>query len=163
MKDFFLVLVGGLCAAFGGFISTLYKAKNAQKIKMEQIIGEQKVEVYKKALRLAGQLQSILIQGIYDDAIAFINQENPWVLENEILLPAKFAEYWHSLRLNLRAARRKEQVQGKLPDGEQRNQKIEMLGELDTFMDELAEEAEKEIRNELGLPPITIRRPPKAK
>lgn len=161
-----LIVLGALCATVGSsvaaILTAMYQAKKARQVKMEETIGRQKVEVYKKALRLAGQLQSILIQGIYDDTIAFIAKENPWVLENEILLPPKFAQYWHSLRSNLRTAKREEKAQGKMPDGKQRNQKIEAMEERDTFMDELAKEAEKEIRNELGLPPVKILRPPKS-
>ena len=160
-KDLLLVLAGGFCAAFGGFVSTWYMARNARKIKMEETIGQQKVDAYKKALKLADQLKSILIQGTYEDVLSFISQENAWVLDNEILLPPKFAQYWHSVRLNILSAKRRAQAQGKMADGEKRDQKIEDLVELDSFIDKLAEEAEEEIRKELGLPPFKIHRPPK--
>ena len=52
-KDLLLVLMGGLCATFGGLISTWYQARKARKIKREETIGQQQVEAYKKALRLA--------------------------------------------------------------------------------------------------------------
>lgn len=162
-KDLLLVLAGGFCAAFGGFFSTWYMARSARKIKMEETIGQQKVDVYKKALRLAGQLHSILIQGAYKDVLSFMKEENPWVLDNEILLPLKFAEYWHSVRLNIFSAQRKEISQERISDGTERDKKIKEIVDIDAFTRKLAKDAEMELRTELGLPAFEIHRPTKQK
>jgi len=162
-KDLLLVLVGGFCAAFGGFVSTWYRAKKARKIKMEETIGQQQVEVFKKALRLANNLSSILIQGIEDDALKYISEHNEWVIENEILLPPKFAQYWHSVRANVKSIKRKRQSVNRMEEGQKRNEKIEELDELESFTDKLADDAEKEIRKKLKLPHFKIHRPPKRK
>ena len=160
-KDLLLVLVGGFCAAFGGFVSTWYRAKKARKIKREETIGQQQVEAYKKALRLASALGSTLIQGIEDDVLEYIRLHNPWVLDNEILLPPKFVEYWHSVRANVRSIKRKEKPVERMKDGEERDKKVDELVELEEFTRKLANDAEKEIRKKLKLPPFKIHRPPK--
>ncbi len=162
-KDLLLVLIGGFCAAFGGFVSTWYRAKKARKIKMEETIGQQQVEVFKKALRLANNLSSILIQGIEDDVLKYISEHNEWVIENEILLPPIFAQYWHSVRANVKSIKRKQQSVNGMEEGQERDEKIEGLGELESFTDKLADDAEKEIRKRLKLPHFKIHRPPKKK
>lgn len=162
-KDLLLVLAGGLCATFGGFAGTWYKARKARKIKREETIGQQQVEAYKKALRLANKLSSILIQGIEDDVLEFISLNNPWVLDNEILLPPKFCEYWHSVRANVRSIKRKAKPLEKTEDGPERDKKIKELVDLESFTGKLANDAEKEIRKKLKLPPFKIHRPPRKK
>ena len=159
MKDLFLVLIGGLCAAFGGFVSTWYQAKKARQIKMSETIGVQQVEAFKEALSLISQLHSILIQFLNEDATEFITEHSRWVSENTILLPHKFVENWWSIRSNLRTAERMDKTQAKIPDGSERDKMIEDIVEINSFMDRLAEEAEKEIRNNLGLPKVEIQRP----
>jgi len=162
-KDLLLVLAGGFCAAFGGFVSTWYRAKKARKIKMEETIGQQQVEVFKKALRLASNLSSILIQGIETDVLKYISKHNEWVIENEILLPPKFAQYWHSVRANVRSIIRKLKPLERMKDGDEIDKKVDELDVLDEFTRKLANDAEKEIRKKLKLPPFKIHRPPKRK
>jgi hypothetical protein len=156
----FLILIS---AFFGTLFATRYQAKKARKIKMEETIGEQKVEAYKKALSLISQLSGAFIQRTHEDAIQFMNEHQRWFSENIILLPHKFVENWRSIWSNLRIAKMKEQAQAAMPDGPKREQMIKEVVELASFMDNLAKEAEKEIRNELGLPQVEIQRPPKAK
>ncbi len=160
-KDLLLVLVGGFCAAFGGFVSIWYRAKKARKIKMEETIGQQQVEVFKKALRLASNLSSILIQGIEEDVLKYISEHNEWVIENEILLPPIFAQYWHSVRANVRSIKRKVKPLERMNDGKERDKKVVELDVLEEFTRKLANDAEKEIRKKLKLPPFKIHRPPK--
>ncbi len=160
-KDLLLVLVGGICAMIGGLLSAWYETRTARRRRMEEIMGEQKVDIYKKALRLASQLGSILIQGAYGDILDFIKKENAWVLENEILLPQKFAENWHSVRNNVLSAQRRAEAQDRMPDGPERDTRIDEVLTIDAFCQQLAQEAENVIRQELGLRPFKIHRPPK--
>lgn len=162
-KDLILVLAGGLCAAFGGFVSTWYRAKKAREIKMEETIGQQQVEVFKKALRLANNLSSILIQGDEADVLKYISEHNEWVIENEILLPPIFVQYWHSVRANVRSIIRKLKPLERMKDGDEIDNKVDELDVLDEFTRKLADDAEKEIRKKLKLPPFKIHRPPKSK
>jgi hypothetical protein len=164
-KDLLMVLAGGLCAALGGalggILTTWYRARTARRQKMEETIGAQKVDAYKKALRLASQLQSMLIQGTYGDVLGFIEEGNSWVIDNEILLPQVFAEYWHSVRANVLSAQRREQSQARLADGPERDTRIEELLQLEEFTRGLAKKAENTLRTELHLTPFKIHRPPK--
>jgi len=161
-KDFLLVFIGGLCAAFGGFVSTWYTARNARKIKMEETIGQQKVDIYKKALRLINKLRSISIQGDNQDILNFINEENDWVLDNEILLPQTFAECWHSVRSNVRSMEMKKESLSRLAEGKEQEKLIAELDKLFEFVQNLIQNAEEDIRKELGLKPFKIRRPQKS-
>jgi hypothetical protein len=160
-KDLLMVLAGGLCAALGGalggILTTWYRARTARRQKMEETIGAQKVDAYKKALRLACQLQSILIQGNHGDVLHFIAEGNSWVIDNEILLPQVFAEYGHSVRANVLFAQRREQSQACLADGPERAIKIEELLQLEEFTRGLAKKAENTLRTELHLRSFKIR------
>jgi len=162
-KDILLVLIGGGCAFSGSVVATIvsivYQTKKARQMKMEETIGIQKVDACKKALRLANQLSSILIQGIFDDVLGFMKTENSWVLDNEILLPPKFAQNWHSIRHNILSARRRDQICSKMADGPLLDKINDDITELEEFTDNLAKEAENAIRTDLGLPPFKILRP----
>ena len=165
-KDILLVLIGGLCTIAGSVAATIvsisHQTKKARQMKMEETIGVQKVDASKKALTLADGLTSVLVEGIYDDVLGFMKAENVWVRENEILLPHKFAENWHSIRSNILLARRKDQIQSKMDDGPLRDKMIEEIGQVDEFVRKLAKEAETSIRAELRLPPFKIHHPKKA-
>ena len=164
-KDILLFLIGGGCAVAGSVLATIlsikYQTKKARQMKMEETIGRQKVNACKKALRLADQLKSILIQGTEDDVLGFMKTENPWVLDNEILLPTKFVVNWHSVRQNILSVRRKDQAQRKKNDGPERDKIIEEIVGKEAFARELAKEAEDVIRSDLDLPPFKIQRPNK--
>lgn len=155
MKDLFLVLIGGLCAAFGGFVSTWYKAKNARKIKMEETIGEQKAEAYKKALSLISQLRGLLVTGTHEDGISFMEAHREWLSNNIILLPHLFEENWQSIRLQLSQSKRRSSP-GRMVDENKKNKLVNEVDELAVSMDHLAEQAEKEIRSELNLPQVNV-------
>ncbi len=163
MKELLLVLIGGICSAFGGFLAAWYRAKKAQKIKLQETIGERKVAAYGKGLELIGQVQSVLIQGTEKDALEFLYKHGEWFADNLILLPHTFVENWRSIRLNLKSAIRKDKAQSKMEEGEKRNQVIEELGNLASFCDSLAREAEESIRNELDLPECKVKRPAEAR
>jgi hypothetical protein len=64
IKELLLVIAGGFCSAIGGFTAIWYQTKKARQTRFEEMIGEQKLEVYKKALSLIDQIQTLLIQGV---------------------------------------------------------------------------------------------------
>jgi hypothetical protein len=158
-----LVLIGGFCAVTGSCLTTIlsikYQTTKARQLKFEETIGRQKVNAYKKALRLADQLGSILIQDTLDGVLGYMKSENPWILDNEIFLPYKFVVNWHSVRMNILSARRKDQAQAKMRDGSKRDKMIKEIAELEDFARKLIDEAKSEIRTDLGLPLFKIRRP----
>ena len=160
-KDILLVLIGGLCAVAGSALTTIlsvaYQTKKARQGKMEETIGEQKVEAYKKALSLISQLRSSLIVATHDDTLSFMSQNREWVSDNIILLPHTFVENWRTIQVRLPQAKRR----AKAANGNRRDQMIREQDKIESFVDSLAEEMEENIRNELGLPQVKIRRLPK--
>ena len=155
-KELLLVLVGGLCAAFGGFFATWYLAKNSRRIRREEVIGEKQVEVYQKGARLSSQIQSLLIQGTLEDARKFVQENNDWFWDNRLFLPQGFQDKWISIKSNLNKAVRLEKKQGEEADEKKRENQIKELEELESFIQELAQDAEKIVLSELGLRPIEI-------
>ena len=117
MKDFFLILIGGICSAIGGCIAVWYQAKKARQIRMEELRGEQQLEAFKKALSLIDQMQSLLIQGTTEDVLKFVYDNGEWFSMNQILLPHTFVENWRSIRLNLRSVKRKDDAQQETIEG----------------------------------------------
>lgn len=151
IKELGLILVGGACAAGGGFLSAWYQSTKARKIRFEEILGERKVEVYQKALSLALQLQSVLIQGTIEDSLGFVNSNHSWVCDNAIFLPEKYEQNWKSVLLNLRSIKRLESGRGS-------DEQADKLTEMESFVDTLAKEMEQITRKELGLDEIKIQR-----
>ena len=156
LKDILLVIAGGFCGALGGLLATWYQSKKARQIRREEVIGEKQVEVYRVAARVSSSLQSLLIQGTLEDALKYVSEQGDWFWENRLFLPQGFQNKWITLKSNLRRAVRLEKTQDTKPDGDERNQQIDSLNELESRLDKLAEEAEKEILNELGLSQIEI-------
>ena len=161
MKDFFLILIGGICSAIGGCIAVWYQAKKARQIRMEELRGEQQLEAFKKALSLIDQMQSLLIQGITEDVLKFVYDNGEWFSMNQILLPHTFVENWRSIRLNLRSVKRKDDAQQKMTDEPKRDKIIEDIVNTEDFVRQLAEEADVVLRKELGLKEVNIKRPDK--
>jgi len=156
LKEILLVLVGGACAAFGGFVSMWYHAKKARKIRREEVIGEKQVEVYQQAAGVASNVQSKLIQDTLEGTLQYVQLQGEWFWKNRLLLPQGFQNKWISLKSNLRKAVRMEKGQEKQKDEDKREEQINTLVELQSFLDQLAGEAEKEILKELGLSLIEI-------
>jgi hypothetical protein len=163
MKDFFLILIGGLCSAIGGCIAIWYQAKKARQIRMEELRGEQQLEACKKALSLIDQIQTLLVQGIDEDVLKLLYDSGEWFSMNQVLLPHTFVENWRSMRLNLRSIMRKDQVQRKMVDGPKRDKKISEIGNAQEFVQKLATEADEVLRKELGLKEVNIKKPDKEK
>lgn len=151
MKELLLVLVGGVCSAFGGFLATWYRAKKAGKIKFRETIEERKVAAYGKGLDLIRQLQSVILQRTQEEAFRFIYEEHGnWFADNLILLPHTFVENWCSIRSHLQSA---------ISEREAGMPQEKGLEPPQTFRRRLAHEAEESIRNELGLPEFKIKKP----
>jgi len=128
-------------------------------IRLKETIAERRVATYGKGLELIEQLQSVLIQGIAEDSLKFVESHGRWFADNRILLPPVFVENWRSIRLNLHSAIQENTAQEKMADGAERDTLINHVGQLRGFCDELAREAEASIRNELNLPECRIRHP----
>lgn len=150
-KDLLLVLLGGICAAFGGFVSTWYLAKKARKIKMAETIGVQQVEVYKGALARISELNLLLLQGTIQEALGFITKNQQWFMDSIILLPHKFVENWISIRSNLYIGVNIETTQAAMRNGAERSKQIKKVLKLKEHAEKLGDEALKAIEKASGL------------
>ncbi len=156
IKDIILVLVGAICATLGGLISTWYQAKITRKIRREEIIGEIQVEAYQKAARVASQMQSILLQSTLENARRFVQENGNWFWEKRLFLPQGFQNKWCSIKAHLsNAGLLEEEIKHKANDKE-REKPIKDLVNLKSSISRLAQDAEKEILEELGISPIQI-------
>ncbi len=164
MKDILLVLIGGMCSAFGGFLAAWYRTRVAGKVKLLETIGERRVAAYGKGLELMDRVQLILVQGTKKDALTFLYDNGRWFADNLILLPHAFVENWRSIRENLKKAIMYDDAQEKMKDDDKRRQQmVDWIVEAQDFSDRLAKEAESSIRKELGLPECVIKHPPDAR
>lgn len=158
-KDLLLVLLGGICAAFGGFVSTWYLAKKARKIKIAETIGVQQVEAYKEALARISELNPLLLQGTVQEAIEFMTTHQQWFMNSVILLPHKFVESWISIRSNLYSCANIEKTQAAMPDGPERYDKVTEKVNLKKYAVKLCNDALEAIEKESGLRRPKILRP----
>jgi hypothetical protein len=163
MKEFLLVLIGGICSAIGGCIAIWYQAKKARQIRMEEVRGEQQLEACKKALSLIGSIQVILVAKTTEDVLNFLYDNGEWLSMNQILLPHPFVENWKSIRVNLHNLRLSEQAMKEMPHGAERNKEIEDAVKTGEYIRKLAREAEDGLRKEMNLPEIKIKTPDKEK
>jgi hypothetical protein len=159
MRDFFIVLVGGICSAIGGCVAIWYQAKKARKIRMEELRGEQTLEACKKALSLIGQIQTLLIQSTTEDVLKLLYDNGEWFSMNQILLPHKFVENWRSIILNLKNKTFFEQAARQRTDGIEHDKGINGATKTFDFSIKLAKEAEEILRKELNLPEVKIKTP----
>lgn len=157
MKEFLLVLIGGICSAIGGCIAIWYQAKKARQIRMEEVKGEQQLEACKKALSSTDRLWDLLIaqRGVTDDALKFLRDNGEWFSMNQILLPHTFVENWRSIILNLRSIKRQEETLG----GPARDRVIEQIGKEEKFVKQLVRDMDNMLRKELGLKEVNIKIP----
>jgi len=155
-KDLLLVLAGGFCAAFGGFVSTWYLAKKARQIKFAETIGVQQVETSKKALALISELNTILLQGGLQEGHTFMNENQTWFIDSVILLPPKFVEYWISMRSNLDLATDKvADIPGL--EGEKKQKLIDEKKKLKNDITDLGKKALREVEKMVGLPEAKVK------
>jgi hypothetical protein len=164
MKDFFLVLIGGICSTIGGCIAIWYQAKKARQIRMEEIRGEQQIEAWKKGLSLTDRLWDLLVaeRGTTDDAIKVLRDNGEWFSMNQILLPHTFVENWRSVILNLCSIKRQDEARPRISDGAERDEAAkaaEQIRKEEKFVKQLVKQMDEVLRRELGLKEVNIKRP----
>lgn len=161
MKEIFLVLIGGVCSALGGFVAVWYQVKNARKIRMEEVRGEQQLGACKKALSLIDQVCTLYIQSTEEDVLKIILDNGEWFSMNQVLLPHTFVENWRSIRINLRSMLRKNISLEKAQDETKQEAIKNDIIKTDKFIGELIEEADEVLRKELEMPKVNIKTPAK--
>jgi hypothetical protein len=158
MRDFFMVLLGAICSTLGGIAVTLLQAKKARQIRRDELVGEQSLEVAKKALSLTDQLHAMRMQCVTDDIIKLLDSEGEWFSTNQILLPHAFVENWRTLRVRLRQLKRREQHVDKMDSGPDRDKWDNEIDAMEQFVDSLIDEMEGCLRKELGLKEVNIKK-----
>lgn len=154
-REFILVLIGGLCATVGGIISARYQAKTARKKKMEETIGVQQVELYRKALSLIGMVRAKLFQDTLENTLKFMDENNSWFWDSQMFLPSQFSNQWRTIDLELRSLLRKKQSAAKDPGNDAKG---DFVDQLEAFIGKKADKAEKDLRRRLKLKPIKVKR-----
>jgi hypothetical protein len=159
MKEIFLVLIGGICSMLGGCITIWYQAKKARKIRMEELRGEQQLEACKRGLSLIQQVRTRYMQFEPKDVTKFLEDNHEWFSDNQVLLPHVFVENWISIQNNIRCEQRCNENISKTNDMSERNRIVAEKTKLQDLVKKLIGEADKVIRNELGLKEVKIKRP----
>lgn len=158
MRDFFLVLLGAFCSTAGGIATIWFRARKARGIRREELIGEQSLEVFKKALFLTGKIQGLRYGSVTEDLIELLDKEGEWFWMNQILLPHAFVENWRTLKIRLRQLKRREQHIYKMDAGPDRDKKDNEISAMESFLDGLIDEMEGCLRKELGLKKVCIKK-----
>lgn len=143
----FQVLLGGLLATLGGIIGIRLQAKYARKIKMDEVVAEKKVIVSAEAYSHIKKIASIVVRSSLEDALKNVLQYEEWFFSNRLFLPGKFPDKWLSIRNHLA---RLTQLSKKKSDVSDEVVKLEKR------LDELIQEAIKEIYKEMNLEEIKI-------
>ena len=77
---------------------------------------------------------------------------------NQILLPHAFVENWRTLRIRLKQLMRKRKRLDKMDSEKDRQELIEEISAMETFLDNLIDEMEGCLREELGLKKVCIKK-----
>lgn len=140
------VIVGGLLAILGGIIGMWWQARNARRIRMDEIIAERKVKANAEAYARMKTISSMLIQASPDETLKKILVYEGWFFGERLFLPGKFPDKWLSIRNGLSKAQRLQGI----------TEKADELSKLEGELSKLAEEAILEIYKEMNLPRITV-------
>lgn len=147
MMDTLKILLGGVLAILSGFIATLYQAKKARKIRMDEVIAEKKVTANAEAYAKMKDIASRLAHGTLQDVLRVIIENESWFFSNRIFLPGKFPDKWLTIRNNVDKAIK---LQEQLPE------KASELASLKDALREIANKAIDEIYKEMELPRIEV-------
>jgi hypothetical protein len=155
MRDFFLVLVGGLCSALAGCaascIAIWYQARKARQTRMEERAGERQFEVSTEALKLIRELRTLLTKREPAGAQQFFKDNVGWFSTNWMFLPNGFIEAWKSIDLGLAELSREDLGAKTTPDEQKKHEYIEKAVDLGARLPEQALKAENTLRKEMGL------------
>ena len=154
-REFIFVLIGGLCATVGGIISAWYQTRTARKKKMEETIGVQQVELYRKALSLIVMVRSKFLQDTLENTLKFMEVNDSWFWDNQIFLPSQFSNQWRTIDLELRSLLRKRQSAARDSDNDAKG---DFVDQLEAYIRKVADRAEKDLRRRLKLKPIKVKR-----
>ena len=144
------VIIGGLLAILGGMIGMWLEARNARRIRMDEIIAEKKVIANGEAYTRIETIASMLIQSSYEDVNEKFCEYEEWFFNTRLFLPGKFPDKWLSIRAGVSKAVR---LQKQLP------KRADEFARLEDYVNDLANEAMDEIYKEMKLSRIKIESP----
>lgn len=154
MEDFLFqflgILLGGILAISGGVLTIWFQARSARKIKIDEIVAEKKITANAEAFAYVKKIQSMLIQFSSKDVLKEILSLEEWWLKSRLFLPGKFINKWLGLREGASKLARLEASASINPE-----EAVELQKELDR----LANEALKEIYNDMNLEEIKVDSP----
>lgn len=153
-RDMLQVLIGGLLAILGGMVSLWFQAKNARRIRMDEIIAEQKIQANNEAYIRIKTIEAMLIQSELEDVKNKFYEYDAWFFNTRLFLPGKFPDKWLSIKSNLIKAIG---LKRRLPDS------ATELGNIEAYLSKLKDEAIDEIYEEMNLRDMQIEEPQKVK
>lgn len=146
-KEMIQVMLGGLLATLGGMIGLWFQAKNARRIRMDEIIAEKKIQANNEAYIRIKTIEGMLIQAELEDVKKKLYEYDEWYFNTRLFLPGKFPDKWLSIKNNLIKAIG---LKRNLPDS------ATELTKLEAYLDKLKDEAIDEIYKEMKLSNIQI-------
>ncbi|MDD5565898.1 MAG: hypothetical protein PHG31_03265 [Candidatus Omnitrophica bacterium] len=141
------VIIGGILATFGGMTGIWFQAKNARRIRMDEIIAEKKIQANNEAYIRIKMIEGMLIQAGLEEVKEKIYEYDEWFLNTRLFLPGKFPDKWLSIKSNLINAIG---LKKGSPDS------AAELKRLDNFLVQLKDEAIEEIYKEMKLSNMQI-------
>ncbi len=153
-RDMFQVLIGGLLAISGGMISLWFQAKNARRIRMDEIVAEKKIQADNEAYIRIKTIEAMLIQSDLEEVKNKFYEYDEWFFNIRLFLPGKFPGKWLSIKNNLIKAIG---LKRELPDS------ATELEELENYLSKLKDEAIDEIYKEMKLRDMQIEESQKVK
>lgn len=146
-KEMIQVMLGGLLATLGGMIGLWFQAKNARRIRMDEIIAEKKIQANNEAYIRIKTIEGMLTQAELEDVKKKLYEYDEWYFNTRLFLPGKFPDKWLSIKNNLIKAIG---LKRNLPDS------ATELTKLEAYLDKLKDEAIDEIYKEMKLSNIQI-------
>jgi hypothetical protein len=145
--EIWLVVLGGVIAMVGGFFGTFIQARFARRIRMDQVIAEQKVEVnrgaYSRAKRLETMLTHFTEKETYNKALEY----EDWFWHNRLFMPGEVAQKWIEIRSALSKLAVRAQAGRRDP---------KEFARLEADANALIKEAITEIYDEMNLKALTV-------
>jgi|GEM_PF-1642595 len=129
------VTVGGLLAILGGFLSGLFQARRARRVRMEELIAERKVQANAEGYGKMKHIQGLLIQSEIEFVAKAMQDSEEWFWNNRLFLPARFSDKFLDLRTGVSRAMR---LAKQLPKTAEELSTLE--GELGRLMEESNQE-----------------------
>ncbi|MFH1776905.1 MAG: hypothetical protein ABH952_05035 [Candidatus Omnitrophota bacterium] len=137
------LIIGGILATVGGMVSIWFQAKNARKIRMDEIIAEKKIVANNEAYIRTKRIESMLIQSYnMEDVRNKMQDYEEWFFTNCLFLPREFSNKWLTLKINVSKVCR---MMKKIPF------EVEKIIKLEGQLSRLVREAKDIIYKEMGL------------